>query len=235
MDETYQFALPLVASGQAQKHVTVNEALARLDAVAQMRAVSATTLAPPVSPLDGEAYIVPTGGSWAGQPGEIALWANGAWVYLAPRFGWRVWIEDAAVAAVFDSVAWQSGAIAVAAGGGTTRHEVLEITHTINSATVSAVAAALPGNTVVLGVTARITQAITGTLTTWRLGVQGSNNRYGSGLGLALNSYALGLTGQPLAYYADTDLRLSAEDGNFTGGEVRLAVHLWRIEPPRAV
>ena len=36
MVETYQFKLPLVQAAQAQKHVSVNEALARLDAAVQL-------------------------------------------------------------------------------------------------------------------------------------------------------------------------------------------------------
>ena len=39
MASTAQLALPLVAPAQAQKHVTVNEALARLDAAAQFAGV----------------------------------------------------------------------------------------------------------------------------------------------------------------------------------------------------
>ncbi len=40
MSETYQFKLALLEAAQAQKHVTVNEAFARLDALAQLRVQS---------------------------------------------------------------------------------------------------------------------------------------------------------------------------------------------------
>jgi hypothetical protein len=65
--------------------------------------------------------------------------------------------------------------------------------------------------------------------------VAGSDNRYGSGLGLALNSYLRGLSGAPVTYYADTPLLLTAEGGAFAAGTVRLALHLVELEPPQAV
>ena len=40
MQTTPQFNLPLIQSGQAQKHITMNEALTRLDALAQLRLIS---------------------------------------------------------------------------------------------------------------------------------------------------------------------------------------------------
>ena len=54
---------------QAQKHVTVNEALARLDAAAQLRVISFAETTPPASAVDGAGYLVPAGatGAWAGQ------------------------------------------------------------------------------------------------------------------------------------------------------------------------
>jgi len=55
MTETNQFQLPLVQASQAQKHVTVNEALARLDAAAQLRLESIVIAVPPVTATDGEA------------------------------------------------------------------------------------------------------------------------------------------------------------------------------------
>ena len=72
MSETYNLKLPLILPGQAQKHVTVNEALAMLDAVAQLRLVARGVNTPPNSPVDGAAWDVgqsPTG-LWAGQAGD---------------------------------------------------------------------------------------------------------------------------------------------------------------------
>ena len=49
MARTAQLSLPLVMPSQAQKHVTVNEALARLDAAAQLRVHSSRSRCPPAS------------------------------------------------------------------------------------------------------------------------------------------------------------------------------------------
>ena len=43
MSNTSSLVLPYLAVGQAQKHVTVNESLRRLDALVQLSVVSATT------------------------------------------------------------------------------------------------------------------------------------------------------------------------------------------------
>jgi hypothetical protein len=77
--------------------------------------------------------------------------------------------------------------------------------------------------------------ALTGPgLAGWRIGVSGSDNRYGSGLGVAEGSYLLGLSGSPVTYYADTQLVLTAEGGSFAGGRIRLALHVVQLVPPRA-
>ena len=44
---TENLALPLLAGGQSQKHVTVNEALRTIDAAAQLSVMSAGLSAPP--------------------------------------------------------------------------------------------------------------------------------------------------------------------------------------------
>ena len=83
MARTAQLDLPLVMPAQAQKHVTVNEALARLDAAAQLRVISSLLSTPPASACDGQSYLVPAGatGEWAGhRAGRIAVWSNGGWI-----------------------------------------------------------------------------------------------------------------------------------------------------------
>ena len=61
MSETGQFGLPLIEAAQAQKHVTVNDALWRLDTLAQLRLLSISESVPPVSPADGAALPDRTG------------------------------------------------------------------------------------------------------------------------------------------------------------------------------
>ena len=48
-----------------------------------------------------------------------------------------------------------------------------------------------------------------------------------------LGSWAMGVSGQPQAYYTDSGLQLEAEGGEFLSGQVRLAVHVLRLKLPR--
>jgi hypothetical protein len=50
MTETANLTFPLVQPAQAQKHVTVNEALARIDGLAQLTLQSVSDPVPPVKP-----------------------------------------------------------------------------------------------------------------------------------------------------------------------------------------
>lgn len=90
MADTPNLVLPYLAANQSQKHVTVNDALRRLDALIQIVVQSAALAAPPGSPVEGQRWIIaaaPTG-AWAGQPGKIAAWQDGAWAFFAPFDGW---------------------------------------------------------------------------------------------------------------------------------------------------
>ena len=92
MTVTDRFALPLLAAAQAQKEVTHNEALARVDALLHA-VVVAVGGALPASPTPGQSWIVGTGagGAWAGQDGALATWTAGGWRFIAPVTGMAVW------------------------------------------------------------------------------------------------------------------------------------------------
>lgn len=100
--------LPYIMPAQAQKHVTVNEAIRRLDALVQISVRSRTAEDPPGSPGEGEAWIVP-GDPWDGfAPGEIAAFQDGAWARLAPKPGWLAWCEDEQSLLVHDGEGWRN-------------------------------------------------------------------------------------------------------------------------------
>ena len=237
MSDTYQFGLPLVQAAQAQKHVTVNEALARLDAVAQMRVIADDWEVGPAKPTEGEAYIVGpiASGDWAGKSDSVAIFSNGGWVFLTPKVGWRAWNQVLGAEIVFDGVSWVRYAGVIAAGGAASLQRVLEIDHTLVAGSSSVTSNVIPSHAQVIGVTARVISPISGVgVSSWSLGISGAIDRYGSGLGLGLNSYAKGMSG-PVTYWADTPLELTADAGTFDSGAVRLAVHFVELEAPRAV
>jgi hypothetical protein len=75
-DQSTNLSLPFLQPAQAQKHVTVNESLLRLDAIVQLSVVSATTSAQPGSPVDGAMYILPsgkTGAAWGAMANEALV------------------------------------------------------------------------------------------------------------------------------------------------------------------
>ncbi|MEM1100847.1 MAG: DUF2793 domain-containing protein [Pseudomonadota bacterium] len=84
-------SLPFIAAAQAQKHVTHNEALQRLDVLVQLAVESFGAETPPASPGEGEVYALGASatGVWAGQAaGTIAAFSGGAWSFHLPRDGW---------------------------------------------------------------------------------------------------------------------------------------------------
>ncbi len=234
MSETPGFGLPLIEPAQAQKHVTVNEALGLIDGLMQLRLVSVSLTLPPATPGEGHAYLVPSGAvnAWAGRMGEIALFSNGGWVFIIPKAGWTAWVSDEARRIFFDGLGWQGGELARSLTGAATLGAVLEFDHVIGAGLTSLSTGMIPAKAMVLGVTARVTADITGSLTSWTLGVEGFETRYGSGLGLSAGSYAEGILSSPTTHYSAEALKLSATGGEFAGGTVRLAIHYLSLTVP---
>ncbi len=235
MPETTRLGLPLLAAGQAQKHVTVNESLARLDSFVQLALTSVGSGVPPGSPAEGEAHGIGSGasGDWTGQDGQLAIFQNGGWEFVTPGTGWQGWLKATGTRVQFDGVDWIEGAGALSANGAGFVHRSVEVDHAVTAGGSSAVAAALPANAIVYGVTARVLSTIGGP-STLEIGVSGSTNRYGSGIGTGAGAWARGITGSPLTYYSDTDILLTAVGGSFDGsGQIRLAVHFAELTLPR--
>lgn len=109
-DTSPLLSLPYIQPAQAQKHVTHNEALRRLEALVQIAVESRQLTTPPASPPEAARYIVAAGaqGAWAGQDHAIALNTGGAWLFLPPNTGWRAWVVDAAQAVVWHDGMWQA-------------------------------------------------------------------------------------------------------------------------------
>ena len=64
-DHSARLGLPYLAAGQMQKHVTLNEALTRLDTLTQTAVISRGQAAQPGDPDDGDLYILPVGATGA--------------------------------------------------------------------------------------------------------------------------------------------------------------------------
>ncbi|MCB2116554.1 MAG: DUF2793 domain-containing protein [Rhodobacteraceae bacterium] len=234
MSDTTQLGLPLVQPAQAQKHVTVNAGLARLDGLVQLTLVSRSVATPPAAAADGICYGVPVGAvnEWAGRDGTVAIRTNGGWDFATPRRGWRTLVADEGAVAIFDGSGWREGMATLSPANAGLSFHVAEIDHTVAAGAVSTSPTVIPANAVVIGATARVLTTLTGTLTSWSLGNPGAVGRYGTGLGLSAGSWARGVLGQPTAFYAPAAMQLDAVGGAFSGGIVRIAVHYMELALP---
>ena len=84
----------------------------------------------------------------------------------------------------------------------------------------------------VIGCTARVVEAITGTLQSWTLGTADGLDRFGRNLGKGQGSWARGMLSQPMTYYDPANLKLTATGGVFSGGRVKLAAHWLELKLP---
>ena len=102
--------LPYLAAGQLQKHVTLNQALTRLDALAQTAVVSRSVAAQPADPDDGALYILPagpTGAVWSGwSEGDLARAELGGWTRVPAPEGTLAVVLDEGCLVVRDDDGW---------------------------------------------------------------------------------------------------------------------------------
>ena len=140
--------LPFLAAGQAQKHVTLNEALLRLDALTQLVAETATDAAEPASPTDGTLYILPpgkTGAAWGAMANHaLAYWRDGVWEEITPKPGWRAFAKDVGALLVFTGAVW----IDAAAASGAWRvlaASAVAVAHTGDTAETTLASITIPG------------------------------------------------------------------------------------------
>lgn len=120
-DSTPRLGLPWLMPAQARKHVTVNEALGRLDAITGAAVASRTLAAQPSAPAEGDAYILPAGPSgseWgAFFEHDLAYFQDGAWARVAARAGLTAYVADESALVMFDGGAWTAFSDAIATLG----------------------------------------------------------------------------------------------------------------------
>lgn len=110
-DASARLDLPYVAAGQLQKHVTINEALTRLDALVHAAVASRTVAGQPTDAPDGTLYILPadaTGPDWSTRSsGDLVCADSGGWTAVP--------VPDGLIAVVLDT-----GALILRRDGGWT-------------------------------------------------------------------------------------------------------------------
>lgn len=109
MPDTARHRLPLLAVSQAQKEITHNEALIRIDAL--LHAVAQAELANPPVLTDsdiGKAWLVGAspGGDWAGKPGQLAVWIGGGWRFCPPVEGMHMRLQSSGTDRAYSAGIW---------------------------------------------------------------------------------------------------------------------------------
>lgn len=116
MATTPHLGLILLEQAQSQKEITVNTALMKIDALLNTRVLDKDLSAPPVSPVEGDLYIVAASatGEWAGYENHIAYFEQ-VWRFITPNSGLMLWVEDESKHYLFDGAEWSSMSTSVGA------------------------------------------------------------------------------------------------------------------------
>ncbi len=231
MSQTARLGLPYIVSGQAQKEVTHNEGLNKLDAFVTP-VVADITDSPPGSPAAGDMYIVGSSpsGDFSGHANQLAQYQTGGWVFYAP-FKWMdAVVESLDSRMAYDGSAWVPFGLIMCDGGEYMR--VLRWQDDVDLSLGDETAMLIPNRSTVLAVNTRVMEAVTGTVTSFGVGVSGDTSRYGNGIGTGADSTNIGLTYHPVSYYSDTPLLLTPDAGSFTGGLVRINVQYLAFRGP---
>lgn len=111
-DFSARYALPFMQSGQAQKEVTHNSAVAALDALLCLTVESRTLTTPPATSPGTTAWIVAAGatGAWAGHSGHAAIFDASGWSFVVPPDGCLAFIRAEAVFAYCLAGTWHADA-----------------------------------------------------------------------------------------------------------------------------
>ncbi|MBC7497914.1 MAG: DUF2793 domain-containing protein [Sphingomonadaceae bacterium] len=109
MTTTTRYGLPQLQAGQAQKEITHNEAVGRIDALLHLVVESRHSAVPALA--TGTAWIVAPSapGAFADQVGQIAVCDNNGWSTIAPRDGCIAFVRDEAVFIHFAAGMWRDG------------------------------------------------------------------------------------------------------------------------------
>ena len=98
LDQTPRLNLPLIIANQAQKHISLNESLMRLDVLVQARILSRTISVQPTSPNDGDCYMIPMGASgtdWTALSADtLVRFESGFWESQIIPNGAVFYVED---------------------------------------------------------------------------------------------------------------------------------------------
>jgi hypothetical protein len=231
MSQTGRLGLPYIITSQAQKEVTHNEALNRLDAFVTPIIIDIVT-APPGSPTMGDLVIVGTSpsGDFTGHENELAQYLTGGWVFYTP-FKWMdAVVESLDSRMTYDGSNWIPFGLIMKDTG-----EYLRVGHSQEDVTVDSGAfkdstITIPNRSILLTVNVRVLTAVTGA-SSFDVGISGETSKFGGSIGIGADSTNIGIIG-PTAFYSDTAVRLTANGSDFTGGVIRTTMQYLQPRGP---
>lgn len=83
----------------------------------------------------------------------------------------------------------------------------------------------IPHHSIVIAVSTRVIEAVTGT-SSFSVGAADDKTRYGNNIGIGKDTTNTGLTEHLRSYWQDTPITLTANNGSFTGGKIKVTVQL---------
>ncbi len=109
MTTSNRLGITELAETQNSRSVTINEAIAKLEAGATFFAARQVLVnAPPASPVEGDLYVVGTAGSgaWSGHSENVAIYYNAAWLFFVPFEGMFAWDQTSNSLKRYDGADW---------------------------------------------------------------------------------------------------------------------------------
>ena len=98
-----------ITSSQIRKHTLQLDDHSPDCFVWQASVIDKDLTTPPISPSEGDRYLIISGGSgtdWSGHDNKIAQYINSSWSFYTPLEGWFIWINDENKLYKFDGSSW---------------------------------------------------------------------------------------------------------------------------------
>lgn len=253
MSYTTRLKLPFIHSGQAQKEITHNEALNILDILTHPVVQAVKVESPPDNVQLGQLYIIGQNpqNEFINHASQIAQKLEQGWKFItAPkwlevtldsngnkyRFDGNNWVESSALSSALPqqmqpSQSQVANNILINKDTG----EYLKVEHlqedVVLQGAYTNTRIQIPHHAIVIAVSVRVLQAISGT-DSFSIGVEEDIAKYGGNLGAGQDTTNLGLTNHPLTYWQDTPIRLTATNGRFTAGKIKVTIQLLKPHGP---
>ena len=156
------------------------------------------------------------------QPyGAVALESNGL---ASPNGKWTLIDQSSGMMA--------TQPITFAPNGAGMSMQTIEQLVTLASGTTVNAATPVPANCILFGVSTRVVTSVTGA-PAFNVGTAGNATLFGGSLGVSAGATNFGLIG-PTPEYSTTTLVVASTGAAFTGGTIRLAIHVLVLQPSQS-